>query len=109
MSNTSVGHFVVPADHPSLAGHFPGNPIVPAVVLLDRVLAAIQAQRPCTLQSIPGVKFLQPVRPDERIDLHIEFAADMPITLRARFKALRGTSAVCEGTFVLSISSEAAT
>jgi 3-hydroxymyristoyl/3-hydroxydecanoyl-(acyl carrier protein) dehydratase len=109
MSDTSVTQFVVPADHPSLAGHFPGNPIAPGVVLLDVVLAAIQAQRPCSLQSIPSVKFLQPVRPDERVDLHIEFVADTPVTLRARFKALRNTSAVCEGIFVLSIPSGAAT
>jgi 3-hydroxyacyl-[acyl-carrier-protein] dehydratase len=108
VSNTSVSQLVVPADHPSLAGHFPGNPIVPGVVLLDLVLAAIQAQRPCTLQSIPGVKFLQPVQPDERIDLHVEFA-DTPLTSRARFKALRDSSAVCEGTFVLSMQSGTAT
>lgn len=109
MSSSSVSQFVVPADHPSLAGHFPGNPIVPGVVLLDLVLAAIQAQRACTLHSIPGVKFLQPVQPNERIDLHIEFAADTPSTARTRFQALRNSSAVCEGTFVLSIASGAAT
>jgi 3-hydroxyacyl-[acyl-carrier-protein] dehydratase len=109
MSSMSVSQVVVPADHPSLAGHFPGNPVVPGVVLLDLVLAAIQAQWPCTLQSMPGVKFLQPVQPNERIDLHIEFCVDTPITMRARFKALRDTSAVCEGSFVLSIPSGAAT
>ncbi len=27
----------IPADHPSLPGHFPGRPIVPAVVILDEV------------------------------------------------------------------------
>jgi len=108
MNNTSVSQLIVPADHPSLAGHFPGNPIVPGVVLLDLVLAAIQAQRPCTLQSIPGVKFLRPVQPNERIDLHVEFA-DTSVTSRARFSALRNSFAVCEGTFILSIPSGTAT
>ncbi len=33
--------FTVPADHPSLPGHFPGRPIVPGVVLLDEALACL--------------------------------------------------------------------
>ena len=30
---------LLPADHPSAAGHFPGNPLVPGALLLDEVLA----------------------------------------------------------------------
>lgn len=33
--------FTVPADHPSLAGHFPGAPMVPGVVVLDYALAKL--------------------------------------------------------------------
>ena len=33
--------FAIPADHPSLAGHFPGNPVVPGVIVLDYVLSQL--------------------------------------------------------------------
>jgi len=54
---------VVPADHPCLAGHFPGNPIVPGVLLLDCVLAAVEGAAGRRLAGIPNLKFLHPLRP----------------------------------------------
>jgi 3-hydroxyacyl-[acyl-carrier-protein] dehydratase len=58
--------FRVPASHPCLPGHFPGNPLVPGVVLLDRVVAAIEAAHgPLGAVRLPQVKFVQPLRPDE--------------------------------------------
>jgi 3-hydroxyacyl-[acyl-carrier-protein] dehydratase len=56
-------------EHPTAAGHFPGNPIIPGAVLLDEVLATIAAARgaPATPCEIKSVKFLLPVRPGDRI------------------------------------------
>jgi 3-hydroxyacyl-[acyl-carrier-protein] dehydratase len=57
---------VVPADHPSLAGHFPGAPIVPGVVILDEILAALMKWRENSrLIGIPRVKFLVPLRSEQ--------------------------------------------
>ena len=100
--NTLVHEIVVPASHPSLAGHFHGQPIVPAVVLLDAVLAAVRTREAFVLQSIPAAKFLQPVLPEERIELRIRFTALEAAKLRASFQGLRADSVVFEGSFVVS-------
>ncbi len=53
---------IIPADHPSLEGHFPGHPVVPGVVILDEVASALaRNDRACLLKGIPVVKFLAPL------------------------------------------------
>lgn len=69
-------NLVFAASHPAFAGHFPGKPIVPGVLLLDAAIHAItQAGAPadsgmnmatCTVSS---AKFLSPVSPDEALIL----------------------------------------
>jgi 3-hydroxymyristoyl/3-hydroxydecanoyl-(acyl carrier protein) dehydratase len=63
----------IPARHPALAGHFPGNPIVPGVVLLEGVIAAAEAWLGTNFHvaGLSHAKFLAPLKPDEaaRIDL----------------------------------------
>jgi 3-hydroxymyristoyl/3-hydroxydecanoyl-(acyl carrier protein) dehydratase len=68
-------HF--PADHPTAAGHFPGNPVIPGAVLLDTALTAIAAAEglepgPCRLRA---AKFLSPVRPGEHMRIEWQAAA----------------------------------
>ncbi|HEX4506688.1 MAG TPA: AMP-binding protein [Alphaproteobacteria bacterium] len=54
------------SDHPTAAGHFPDNPIIPGALLLDRMLDAMgRAGR--GQQEVRVVKFLQPVRPDDAV------------------------------------------
>ena len=56
----------IDAGHPSLPGHFPGSPIVPGVVILDEIVAALNARRPnITVTAIPLVKFAAPLKPDQ--------------------------------------------
>src|ERR1700726_4951254 len=54
------------ADHPGLAGHFPGAPIVPGVVILDEVAAALAEWRnDDQLTCIRAVKFVLPLKPEQ--------------------------------------------
>lgn len=55
----------IDAAHPSLPGHFPGNPVVPGVVLLDRVCAALERAGAGRLRRLLAVKFLAPLLPGQ--------------------------------------------
>lgn len=59
-------------DHPALPGHFPGHPVVPGVVLLDRVAEALSAWRGMRIAGLPQVKFMRPLLPGQSADLHLE-------------------------------------
>lgn len=65
--------WLAPIDHPAFAGHFPGRPILPGVVLLDRVilLAAGFLNVPAADIRLASGKFLSPVAPGE--ELHFAF------------------------------------
>ena len=85
--------FSIPSDHPSLPGHFPGRPLVPGVLLLERVLDAIEsAQGPLASVRLPQVKFVQPLLPGETADIVIE--GDAP---RWKFRVLRGGTLLASG------------
>ena len=60
----------IPSAHPALPGHFPGNPIVPGVVLLDRIAAAIERDGR-RLARIGAVKFLAPLKSEQDAELRI--------------------------------------
>lgn len=73
----------VAADHPAFAGHFPGHPILPGVVLLAEVMAAVAAV-PGERWGIASAKFLSPVAPGTALTLVREEArGDVRFEVRA--------------------------
>lgn len=85
--------FSIPHDHPALPGHFPGRPVVPGVVLLERVLEAIELEfEHGTLAGLrlPQVKFARPLLPGE--PARVELARPDPAAARWRFRVLRDDS-----------------
>ena len=67
----SLPAITVSPNHPALAGHFPGMPVVPGVVLLDEALHAIGMALGTDLSAcrIASVKFLSPVLPGQAIEI----------------------------------------
>ena len=89
-------HFHIAASHPALPGHFPGQPIVPGVVLLERVAAAARRAFGTHVTGLPQVKFLRPLRLDEVAELRIERDG-----ASAKFSIQHGRELIAAGTLEL--------
>ncbi len=64
---------VIPAQHPSLAGHFPGNPVVPGVVMLNEVIDTLRQLDPqAIVTGLSVVKFVSPLKPGEALTICVE-------------------------------------
>jgi 3-hydroxymyristoyl/3-hydroxydecanoyl-(acyl carrier protein) dehydratase len=118
----------VSADHPSLPGHFPGQPVMPGVLLLERLIEAAQASigSPLHVMGMPQVKFLAPLLPGEEAVAVMELQApNTPDTSQApssgeagsrgaaaqpatslRFRVERAGQAIAQGAFHVAIGQE---
>ena len=101
MSTAILHHETLPAygaEHPAFAGHFPGHPIVPGVLLLDAALHQL-----CTAQGLNTVgcristaKFTSAVDPGEPLwlDATTEAQGGVCLTVHAGADARLAATAV---------------
>jgi 3-hydroxyacyl-[acyl-carrier-protein] dehydratase len=98
------------------AGHFPGDPLVPGVILTEALaqaagIAAASAQPEASrlrflLSAIRSMKFFHAVRPDEQIVLRAEKLAEVDNLIQFRVEALVNGRQVAAGQLVLSAISD---
>ena len=90
--------FAIAADHPAFAGHFPGMPIVPGVVLLDEALVVMQAEDGLAPDQcrIASAKFFHPAGPGAALVIRHETLANGSV----RFDILDGPRTIASGSVV---------
>ena len=95
---SGVGEYRVRGDEPFLRGHFPGEPLMPGVLLVEAVaqLAGVVAQSDPTIAPLPGlkltalrnVKILGSARPNETLRLEARVTGRLGNLIQAQSRAL---------------------
>ena len=82
-------------EHPALIGHFPGRPIPPAVLLIQRLSSALENL--CEGEKLTGltrVRFKSPLTPGAAFKIVIESSNDG----RRNFRLVQGDVTIMSGT-----------
>ena len=89
----------VPNNHPALAGHFPSNPVVPGVLVLERLLAAAEERigHALRVRGLAHAKFPAPLLPEEAALARFRIEGD-----RLEFEVEHAGRVITRGAFDLS-------
>jgi 3-hydroxyacyl-[acyl-carrier-protein] dehydratase len=103
----------VTMNEPFFAGHFPGKPVMPGVLILEALaqacaLLAVKSMGPgedvndkiTFLMSIDGAKFRRPVVPGDRLELSVEVVKRKGSIWRQKGTALVDGKVVAEAEFL---------
>lgn len=85
----------ITAEHPALPGHFPGNHIVPGVVILQHVIETATSEG-YTVNGVANAKFSAPLLPGQSCQINFE-----PKGSRLQFEVVLMQEVVVQGTLVV--------
>jgi 3-hydroxyacyl-[acyl-carrier-protein] dehydratase len=101
----AVGVKLVSNSDAYLQGHFPGNPIMPGVLIVEALAqtgAVLVMHDPANKDLLPlfaridNCRFRQPVRPGDTLRLEVEVTSFRPPVGKAHGRALIGDVLACE-------------
>jgi len=106
---TFVGEAVYPADAWFFAGHFPGYPVVPGVILVETMAqcggaglianGTVPRNGLFLLVSVDSVKFRRQIRPDEMLRMEVETLKSGSRMIKQCGKAYVGDELAAEAEF----------
>lgn len=106
------GSYLIRGDEAFLKAHFPGNPIMPGVLMIEAIaqLAGVVAQsdqgieplQNLRLTSVRGIKILDSASPGEELEIEVEILARMGNLVQASGCVSVGTRKLAEGQVTLS-------
>lgn len=87
---------LIATDHPTGAGHFPGNPIVPGALLLAEVLRCIEQAQGlrCASCNVKSAKFQHPVRPGDRVGIEYSYSEQGVINFQCAVSGIKVLSGI---------------
>jgi 3-hydroxyacyl-[acyl-carrier-protein] dehydratase len=101
-------------NEPFFAGHFPGHPVMPGVLILEALaqasgvlayttLAENQEKKVVYLMGIDNARFRKPVVPGDRLQLEVEMMKQRALVWKQKGTAKVDGAIVAEGEFLATI------
>jgi len=106
---SGIGHIFFKEDEFFFEGHFPNNPIVPGVILIESLAQTAgtvishslsnQHEKTVLFMSVANAKFRKPVLPNDEIIFNVNLLNKFKSVYKFYGEAIRNSEKVCEAVF----------
>lgn len=108
LENSFLVYITIDKQHPIFDGHFPGNPVLPGVCMVQMLTDIINSESKETLvlNEAKIIKFTQTIVPGKVSDLHFEITKsklDDTVQVKATLNSNRGNHFKFSGTFISAV------